>query len=217
MAKNEVVDIVFLIDATGDMRNCIEAVKNNIQTLFRDLINDPESPVGDWRAKVVGYRDYEMDGMDWLVDNPFVRHYEDLERQFAALKAQGGGDLPEDLLDALYLLATMESTERQDKEDPNKWRNIHDAARIVYIFTEAPFHDKLHIPGVEGKDIEIVQEKCMSNRLILSIFAPEEDEFYDLAVIRYASFTPISNDDSLESITKDKHSFFEPLRLLVRD
>jgi len=38
MAKNEVVDIVFLIDATGDMRNCIEAVKSNIQAFYRDLI-----------------------------------------------------------------------------------------------------------------------------------------------------------------------------------
>ena len=216
MAKNEVVDIVFLIDATGDMKNCIEAVKNNIQAFCRDLINDQQSPVRnwDWRAKVVGYRDYEVDGQDWFVDNPFVRNYEDLKRQFAALKAHGGGDLPEDLLDALYLLATMGSTEQLHEDDPHKWRYyIHDAtARIVYIFTEAPFHDKLHIPGVEGKDIEIVQKECMSNRLILSIFAPEEDEFYDLSLIRFASYMPISKDDSLESITKDIKSFFEPLR-----
>ena len=136
MLTNGVVDIVFLIDATGDMKHCFDAVKNNILAFWRDLVHDQQSPVRDWRAKVVGYRDYEVDEKDWFVDNPFVRHYEDLERQFAALKAQGGGDLPEDLLDALYLLATMESTERQDKEDPNKWRNTHDAARIVYIFTE---------------------------------------------------------------------------------
>ena len=30
MLTNGVVDIVFLIDATGDMKHCFDAVKNNI-------------------------------------------------------------------------------------------------------------------------------------------------------------------------------------------
>ena len=216
MSTKGVVDIVFLIDATGSMKHCIDAVKSNIQAFCRDLVNDQQSPVRDWRAKVVGYRDYKADGKeDWLVDNPFVRKYEDLEQQFAKLQAWGGGDDPEDLLDALYLLATMESTGQQYKEDPRKWRDIHDAARVVVIFTDAPFHKTLRIPEAEGADVEIVQQVCMSNRIILSIFAPDEDGFYDLSEIPCASYTPASGD-SLESITKDKESFRELMERLAQ-
>lgn len=215
MATKGVVDIVFLIDATGSMAHCIDAVKSNIQAFCRDLINDQQSPVRDWRARVVGYRDYEADGKNWLVNNPFVRKYEDLERQFAELRAQGGGDNPEDLLDALYLLATTESTEQQYPEDPHKWRDIHDAARVVIIFTDASFHETLRIPEAEGADIEIVQQECMSNRLILSIFAPEEDGFYDLSEIPHASYTAASGD-SLGSITKDSDAFRELMKQLAK-
>ena len=171
----------------------------------------------DWRAKVVGYRDYESDGKDWLVNNPFVRKYEDLERQFDALQARGGGDRPEDLLDALHLLATTESTGQQDPEDRQKWRDIHDAARVVIIFTDAPFHKTLRIPEAEGADVGIVKQECMSSRLILSIFAPEDDDdgFYDLSEIPHSSYTAASGD-SLGSITKDSEAFSELMKQLAK-
>ena len=67
-----IVDIVFLIDATGSMQPCIDALRRNIE-FFIDRIesNTQDNPIRDWRGKVVGYRDYEVDEVPYI-DNEFV-------------------------------------------------------------------------------------------------------------------------------------------------
>ena len=64
-----VADIVFLVDATGSMGKCIERLKTNISTFFDEMTSEKGngSPLKDWRAKVVGFRDFEEDGPSrWL-------------------------------------------------------------------------------------------------------------------------------------------------------
>ena len=55
-----VVDIVFLMDATASMTDCIDALKQNVSTFVDSMCDttNQENPVRDWRAKVVGYRDF---------------------------------------------------------------------------------------------------------------------------------------------------------------
>ena len=84
-----VADIVFMVDVSGSMKPCIDALRTNIEA-FIDSLSRGEAnnapPVRDWRGKVVGYRDIEAaqsEGLPWIVDNPFVR-------DAAALKAQLG-------------------------------------------------------------------------------------------------------------------------------
>ena len=70
-----VADIVFLLDATGSMGPCINAVKNNIKTFVNTFtMPTPNGPavVKDWRAKVMGYRDLDYTDFPAIVDNPFV-------------------------------------------------------------------------------------------------------------------------------------------------
>ena len=54
-----VADIVFLMDATGSMGNCIQRLKDNVMVFFRSLTEKVAGansvvPIKDWRAKVVG-------------------------------------------------------------------------------------------------------------------------------------------------------------------
>ena len=56
----------------------------------------------------MGYRDIEAaqsEGLPWLVDAPFVRDADELKAQLSQLKAEGGGDEPESLLDALFKIS----------------------------------------------------------------------------------------------------------------
>ena len=50
-----VADIVFLIDVTGSMQPCIDALKNNIAA-FVDALSKSDannsSPISDWRGRV---------------------------------------------------------------------------------------------------------------------------------------------------------------------
>lgn len=144
-----VVDIVFLLDATGSMASCIDALKDNIHAFVSGLTApDPNGTtvVQDWRAKVVGYRDYEVDGRHALVDQPFVNSVQAIRGQLDALEADGGGDEPESLLEALYAVATMPATERGAEPLPDHWRYRSSAMRVVVVFTDASYKKKMVAP-----------------------------------------------------------------------
>ena len=88
--RRGVVDIVFLIDATGSMEECIDALKANVNTLVNSISErSQQNPVKDWRAKVVGFRDFLDTAYEPLVDNPFVKEPVAISSQLAALKAMG--------------------------------------------------------------------------------------------------------------------------------
>ena len=173
-----IADIVFLIDATGSMRPCIDALRDNINK-FIDMLTDTTgngSPVTDWRARVVGYRDYTADGSTsygWLNDNPFTRDVSALRSQLAALTPRGGGDVPESLLDAMMAVATTGSIDLQatgDEDNTNKWRTPGSAARIVIVLPMRPTTRRCPFPVMrapESKTFTTFTIRSTSNRISL--------------------------------------------------
>jgi hypothetical protein len=173
-----VVDIVILLDVSGSMQACIDAVKSSVSTFIEGLSSrdaNDEAPIKDWRIKVCGYRDQKVNATDWFVDNPFVRDVPSVQAQIAAanLQASGGGDEPESLLDALYKLATIGEAGVQDTEDPYKWRVRGTSARTIIFFTDASFNQPMTLPEAAGGGIEDVLTLLMSNRIIVCGFCPE--------------------------------------------
>ncbi|MDQ3522048.1 MAG: VWA domain-containing protein, partial [Gemmatimonadota bacterium] len=166
-----VADLVFLIDVSGSMAPIIDALKRNIE-LFIDSLSAGEgnnvSPVRDWRAKAVGYRDFDEDPLPFG-DNPFVRDVAALKAQLTGLVAEGGGDEPESLLDALFKIANMGQMERgAQSDDASMWRYRSDAARVVIVFTDASFKETMSIPEARGGGVADVTNAMVNNRIILS-------------------------------------------------
>ncbi|MEI7728109.1 MAG: hypothetical protein WCO56_00945 [Verrucomicrobiota bacterium] len=196
MADNKikgVVDIVVLLDVTGSMQECIDAVKNSISTFISGLaVKDAnnEAPIKDWRMKICGFRDHQANESNWFVDNPFVRDVAAVQTQLAAptMQASGGGDEPESLLDALFKLAKMEQAGVQDAEDPNKWRARGTAARAIIFFTDATFKTPMTIPEAAGGGVPDVITAIIANRIILCGFCPEWQGYLDLASADRAEF-----------------------------
>jgi len=219
-----VVDIVFLMDATGSMAPCIDALKRNVE-LFIDSLTissgNNVSPVRDWRAKVVGYRDFEDSDAEPFVDSSFVREPAALKAQLAALVAKGGGDEPESLLDAIYRVSMVGQTEKgATADDPSKWRYRSAAARVVIVFTDAPFKEKLALPEAKGGGLNDVINAVTSNRIILSVFAPDLECFNKLAEIDRAEYMPVplngkTAQDALKEFTADQANFKETLKQLA--
>lgn len=222
-----VADIVFLVDVSGSMSPCIDALRRNIEAFIDSLSRgdaNNAAPVRDWRSKVVGYRDIEAaqgEGLPWIIDNPFVRDAGALKTQLGTLQANGGGDEPESLLDALYKVASMEAVPKGSQtEDPAKWRYRSDAARVVIVFTDASFKETISLPEAKGGSLQDVANLVMANRIILSLFAPNFEGYDRLSqidkseweVVEYEGLNP---QEALQKFTSDPVNFRNTLKQLA--
>jgi hypothetical protein len=222
-----VADIVFVVDISGSMAPCIDALRRNIEAFIDSLSRgdaNNAAPVKDWRGKVVGYRDIEAadaEGLPWIVDNHFVRDAGALKAQLAMLQAAGGGDEPESLLDALYKVASMEASPKGSQtEDPGRWRYRSDAARVVIVFTDASFKETMSIPEAKGGSLQDVANLVMANRIILSLFAPNFEGYDRLSqidkseweVVEYEGLNP---QEALQKFTSDPVNFRNTLKQLA--
>jgi len=222
-----VADIVFLIDVSGSMTPVIDALRKNIETFIDSLSTgdaNNAAAVKDWRGKVVGYRDIESaesDGLPWIEDNPFVRDAVALKAQLATLKAAGGGDEPESLLDAIYTVATMEATPKGAQgEEPTRWRYRSEAARVVVVFTDASFKETLSVPAAKGGSLQDVANVVMANRIILSLFAPNFEGYDRLSQIdksewEVVEYEGLSAQEALQKFTSDPAHFRTTLKQLA--
>ncbi|WP_161974316.1 vWA domain-containing protein [Rhizobium deserti] len=222
-----VADIVFLIDISGSMAPCIDALRRNIEAFIDSLSHgdaNNAAPVRDWRGKVVGYRDLEADqaaGLPWLVDNDFVRDAAALKAQLGTLQANGGGDEPESLLDALYKVASMEAAPKGSQvEEPTKWRYRSDAARVVIVFTDASFKETMSIPEAKGGSLQDVANVVMANRIILSLFAPNFEGYDRLSQIdksewEVVEYEGLNAQEALQKFTSDPVNFRNTLKQLA--
>lgn len=216
-----VVDIVFLIDITGSMQHCIDALKENISTFVDSLTGkDPnnECPVKHWRAKAVGFRDYTCDKVP-LEDHPFVEDAAALRSQLTSLRATGGGDEPESLLDAIYVVSKQPQMAKGEQElDPQKWRYRSDAARVVVAFTDASYHPTMTV--VSGT-VDDVINAIHENRILLSLYAPENDCHDSIAAADRSEYFAIptggkSAQQALMEFTKDQANFRKTLEMLAK-
>ena len=219
-----IADIVFLLDATGSMGPCINAVKQNI-TKFVTTMTTPNpnggAVVKDWRAKIVGYRDLDYTDCPAYVDNPFVTSVPELESQLNALHADGGGDEAETLLESLYRLANMPATKADEELKPDAWRSVGGARRFVVVFTDAPFKEPLREP--RGASIDDVILNLMTAKIVLHIFAPKKFErFNTLAEVDKAQWyaVPVQEGQTpqaaLADYTSDPSKFGKIIEQLAK-
>lgn len=100
------VDIVMCIDATGSMNGILSTVKRNAMNFYEDLVAQMQKKgkqVNDLRIKVIVFRDYIADGDKAMLASGFFsmpREREDFRELVDTIKAEGGGDDPEDGLEA---------------------------------------------------------------------------------------------------------------------
>ena len=101
------VDMVFCIDATGSMGGLIEKVKDNALNFYQDvqrMMTNKQKTIAQLRVRVIAFRDYAADGDDAMMVTDFFNLPEeekDFEETVRSIHAEGGGDIPEDGLEAL--------------------------------------------------------------------------------------------------------------------
>ncbi|MBQ9165377.1 MAG: VWA domain-containing protein [Oscillospiraceae bacterium] len=119
------VDLVFCIDATQSMDHIIEVVKNNALNFYGDLtarMEEKHKTVEKLRIRLIAFRDYTYDGKDAMAMTDFFELPEqaaDFEATIRSIKPKGGGDDPEDGLEALaYAMKSKWNT------DASRYRHV---------------------------------------------------------------------------------------------
>ncbi len=165
-----VADIVFCFDCTASMTDIINSVKNNVNKLIDGFKTYTDL---DWRARAMGYRDFEVDEEYLINDKPFVENDEAaLKAQIGSIEAKEytGGDDPESTLDAIWYAAC--------KSD---WRsNCH---KIVVVFTDEAskgVNEKTiaDIPGADA-DLDVLAQELNVNHIKLFLWG-KKDPLYDV-------------------------------------
>lgn len=187
MKVKGVADIVFCFDCTGSMTEIINSVKDNVGKLIEGFAN--YETVIDWRARCLGYRDFEVDEEYLINDRPFVSTEEELKNQMAGMEAKEytGGDEPESTLDAIWYAAKT-----------SKWRdNCH---KIVVVFTDEttkPVNEKTiaEIPGSDA-DLDVLSQEIMTVQHIKLFLWGKKDSVYDaLSRIPQAEIVQLENPE----------------------
>lgn len=136
------VDMVFCIDATGSMEDftgsenkIINMVKQNAINFysdFRNVMMEKGKKVQQLRVRIVAFRDYIADGEYAMMVTDFFnlpQQAAEFEACVNSIHADGGGDIPEDGLEALaYAIKS-------------KW-NIQGAKKrqVIVVWTDAGTH-----------------------------------------------------------------------------
>jgi Mg-chelatase subunit ChlD len=119
------VDIVFVLDITESMQPYIDAVKQNMINFAQDLAQNHR----DYRLGLVTFEDYVVSAYpdcNCAYSKKLTPDVHEFTDWVGSLHAGGGGDIPEDQLDALAYAAMMPFRP--------------DAQGIIILITDAPPH-----------------------------------------------------------------------------
>jgi hypothetical protein len=131
------IEVVFALDTTGSMGGLIQASKEKIWSIASTMAQADPAP--QIRMGLVAYRDRGDAYVTQVVDLS-----DDLDTVYAALmdfRAQGGGDGPESVNQALY-----------DAVHKMTWTQDGDTYRVVFLVGDAPPHmdyqDEVRYPNI---------------------------------------------------------------------
>lgn len=182
------VDMVFCIDATASMEDTsgsqtkiINMVKKNAINFYGDfnnIMSEKGKKVRQLRVRVVAFRDYLADGEDAMMVTDFFQlpqQAAEFEACINSIHAQGGGDIPEDGLEALaYAIKSKWTTEGAKKR------------QVIVVWTDADTHvlgygngSKFYPKGMP-KDLGELSDwwddpsLMKQNEKRLVVFAPDE-------------------------------------------
>ena len=205
------IDVVFCIDGTGSMAPCIESVKSNARRFHLEFVSamtDLGSEIDSMRVKVIVFRDYHDDGDQAMVESPFFElptDTADFEKFLAEISANGGGDGPENGLEALcYAMKSDFTTGSKDRQ-------------VIVLFTDADALELKERADEEGYPADMVDEaglvemwactaqdagfKLRERNKRLVMFAPDGTKYKELkSQLNRSVFEPVNMADGLGDI-----------------
>lgn len=145
------IEVAFVLDATGSMGPWIKQARARIRGIAEDLATGEPRP--DARFSLVRYRDK---GDAYLTQTvPFSSDIDVMSAALDATAAQGGGDTPEAVIEALH--AAIYDL---------KWTDEANVLKLIYLVGDAA---PQHYPG--APDLEEIAERALDRGIIIHSIA----------------------------------------------
>ena len=131
--ENSRLDLLFIMDITNSMDAYLEEVKKQVINIIKEI--------GKQCAGIqiyigfIGYRDFsDLDFGESYINLELTENYDNIIQNIQYLKAEGGGDIPEDLCGALAFAIEK------------KWKG---KSRFAILVTDSPCHGKKYYDETE--------------------------------------------------------------------
>lgn len=184
------IDIVICVDCSWPMAPVLDSVKDNIVHLLEDIneYNKDAKLVADWRARIIGYRNFEEDNEYLLNDNPFVSTIEEVKTQIAGIVCKGYSENSpkSSSLDALwYAIETSDWRYKNTHNEEEEWiDNRNGNHEYVVLFTASlplPVNIKTiaDLHGADSKLLNLMQTIAIDH-IILTLFGPDNPMFKEM-------------------------------------
>ncbi|CAF3632010.1 unnamed protein product [Rotaria sp. Silwood1] len=184
------------MDCTGSMSSYIEAATKNIRSIVEEIVVSEKSDV---RLALVEYRDHPPQDSTFVTRvHNFTSKVKEMKGWLEQCKADGGGDEPEAVADALQDILKL------------SWRP--EATKICILISDAPPHgldpsgDGFPNGCPVGLDpIRIVREMAEKNITLYTVgveppIVPYRDFFMALAYITGGQYVPMVNAKLLAQV-----------------
>ena len=180
------IDAVFVLDTTGSMGGLLEGAKRKIWAIANEMARGKPTP--RIRIGLVAYRDHGDAYVTQITD--LTDDLDKVYERLSALKADGGGDTPEDIKSGLF-----------DAVRKVSWGTDKKTARLVFLVGDAPAHlEYKDTPVLEdilkqavAKDIRVNAIRCGGDR-------EAGLQFQRIAMLGEGKFFSIGEDGNVNAV-----------------
>ncbi|CAF3648481.1 unnamed protein product [Adineta steineri] len=199
LAKHDssILDLVFVMDCTGSMGNYIASATQNIRSIVEQIVTSEKS---DIHLALVEYRDHPPQDTTFITRvHDFTSKVKEMRGWLEQCNAEGGGDVPEAVADALHDVLKL------------SWRP--EATKICILISDAPPHgldpsngDAFPNGDPTGVDPIKIAREMAEKQITLYVagvepaIVPYRDFFMSIAYITGGQYVPMINAKLLAQV-----------------
>ena len=124
LAASTLLDMVFVMDATGSMGSYIASAQQTIKDIVQEIVIAEKADV---RFALISYRDHPPQESTYVINEyPFTSSMKTMRENLDKLSANGGGDGPEAVVDGLHAASKLDYRDK--------------ATKVCILIADAPPH-----------------------------------------------------------------------------
>ena len=184
--ERQQIEVCFVLDTTGSMTGLIEGAKAKIWSIANTIIAVKDKP--QIKIALIGYRDKGDEYVTRVHD--LTDDIDAVFKNLQAFKADGGGDTPESVNEALHQAVTKVA-----------WSDKKDVAKIIFLVGDAPPHMDYKDDVKYPETLKLAKEKgIVVNAVQCGTMAETTPVWKEIAQLGQGSYIPLAQEGNVIAI-----------------